>query len=371
MPSFDNKKRLRFVITLGSASFDSKGDNQITLEGYRSTADIDLAGGIQMGELRAKIYGVSASDMNAITSFAYRVEAVEPNTLVAYAIDGTSETIIYTGNIVRAWPDFNSPPDVFLHIQGVSCALNMIRAVPPRSYSGDIDVAVVMGQIAATMGMTLENNGVDQKLTDVYLDGTGMTQAFDLARMAHIDLYADGKVLAITPPNTPRQQGKPIAAIDNTDKIKALLAQWKIEHDKFAALFKEGEALEKAGDQAGAMEKYKAAKVHNTNAEVLLAQAKALKAQERPASVVGVPLVSPETGLVGYPMYDGVFLTLRTLYNPAIIPGGSIRVESSRDRASGTWQVLSMSHRLEAEKPGGAWFTTVRCVADIRVVTGR
>lgn len=371
MPSFDNKKRLRFVITLGTAEFDSKGSNQITLEGFRATADIALAGGLQMGELRARIYGVKESDMNAVTSFVYKFGAVEPNTCLVYAIDGTTETMVFAGNIVNAWPDFNSLPDVFLHIQAQAAAVNLIKAVPPRSFSGDIDVASVMGQIAASMGYSFENNGVDVKLADVYLDNTGLEQATALARMAGIDLYLDGKVLAITPANTPRQQGQPVAAIDNSEKIKALLAQWKVEHDKFDALFKEGNALEKAGNDAGAMEKWKAAKVHNTNAEVILAQAKALKAQERPASVVGVPLVSADTGMVGYPMFDGVYLTVRTLHNPAIIPGGSIRVESSRDRATGTWQVLSMAHRLESEKPGGAWFTTVRCMADIRTITGR
>ena len=291
MPSFDNKKRLRFVITLGTGDFDSKGSDQIILEGFRAVADITNAGGLQMGELRGRIYGVSASDMNAITSFAYRFGATLPNTCIVYAIDGDVETMVFAGNIVNAWPDFNSPPDVFLHIQAQAAMINLIRAVPPRSFSGTVDVASVMSQIAASMGYSFENNGVTTRLDDVYLDSTGLDQATSLARMAGVDLYLDGTTLAITPANTPRK--------------------------------------------------------------------------------TTAPVVSALTGLVGYPMFDGVYLSLRTLFNPGIIPGGTIKVESDRDRATGTWQVLSMNHRLESEKPDGAWFTSLRSMADISTITGR
>ena len=291
MPSFSNKKRLRFVITLGTGDFDSKGSDQIILEGFRAVADITNAGGLQMGELRGRIYGVSPSDMNAITSFAYRFGATTPNTCIVYAIDGTEETMVFAGNIVNAWPDFNSPPEVFLHIQAQAAMINLIRAVPPRSFSGTVDVASVMSQIAASMGYSFENNGVTTRLDDVYLDSTGLDQATSLARMAGIDLYLDGTTLAITPANTPRK--------------------------------------------------------------------------------TATPVVSAATGLVGYPMFDGVYLSLRTLFNPGIIPGGTIKVESDRDRATGTWQVLSMNHRLESEKPDGAWFTSLRSMADISTITGR
>lgn len=371
MPSFDNQKRLRFVITLGTTRFDEKGRDQITLEGFRAVADINLAGGLQMGELRARIYGVKMSDMNAITSFALKTGTLEQNTVVVYAIDGTVETMVFAGNIIRAWPDFNNMPDVFLMIQAQAAGIDLIKAVSPRSFSGDIDVASVMSQIAYSMGYSFENNGVDIKLSDVYLDNTGLEQAKDLARIAGIDLYLDGKTLAITPKNTPRQQGNPIAAIDNTEKIKEVLAKWKIEHDKFLVLFKEGQALDNAGDSAGALKKYEEAKIYNTKAEILIAEAKSLKSQERPASVTGIPLVNKDTGMIGYPMFDGTYLTVRTLYNPAIISGGAIQVESSLDRANGVWQVMTISHRLEAEKPNGAWFSQMQCVADLQAITGR
>ena len=44
MQSFDNKKQLKFLITLGTGLFGSSKNNVITLQGYRAVVEIDKAG---------------------------------------------------------------------------------------------------------------------------------------------------------------------------------------------------------------------------------------------------------------------------------------------------------------------------------------
>lgn len=291
MPSFDNKKQLRFVITLGTGKFGSSNNDTITLQGFRATADIDKAGGMMMGTLRAKIYGVKQADMNSVTTLQWKTGTLIPNTVEVYAIDGPAETLVFAGNIVNAWADYQSMPDVFLHIQAQSAFFNALKAIPPRSFKGGVDVASVMAQIARDLGYTFENNGVTTRLVDVYLPNTGMEQAKDLARAAGCDLYLDDKILAITPPNVPRR--------------------------------------------------------------------------------VIIPLISPASGLVGYPTFDGVGVNFQTLFNPAITFGGSIKLETDVQQAAGEWVVTSVGHRLESEKPGGAWFSNVRGNQNGLAVVGR
>lgn len=291
MPSFENKKALRFVITLGTGKFGSSDNDTITLQGFRATADIDKAGGMMMGTLRAKIYGVAQADMNSVTTLQWKPGTLIPNTVEVYAIDGAAETQVFAGNIVNAWADYQGMPDVFLHIQAQSAFFNTLKAVPPRSFKGRVDVATVMGQIARDLGYTFENNGVTTQLVDVYLPNTGMEQAKDLARAAGCDLYLDDKILAITPPNVPRK--------------------------------------------------------------------------------VIIPLISPASGLVGYPTFDGVGVNFQTLFNPAITFGGSIKLETDVQQAAGEWVVTSVGHRLESEKPGGAWFSNVRGNQNGLAVVGR
>lgn len=294
--SYAYKKRLRFVVTLGTGKFGSSNNDQIVLEGFRATAEIDKAGGVQLGTLRAKIFGVKQSDMNAVTSFTMQPPQgggylYQPNTVEVFAIDGDAVTLVFSGNIVNAWGDYQGQPDVFLHIQAQSAFFNQLRPVAPLSIKGGIDVAIVMERIARDMGLTFENNNVSTILTDVYVANTLTEQAKELARAANFDLYIDDNVLAITNRYAPRKGV--------------------------------------------------------------------------------IPLLSAETGLIGYPTFDGIGVNFQTYYNPAITFGGAIQLKTDVYRASGEWTVASVNHRLESEKPGGAWLSSVRGNVYGIITTGR
>lgn len=70
-----------------------------------------------------------------------------------------------------------------------------------------------------------------------------------------------------------------------------------------------------------------------------------------------VPLISPSSGMQGYPAYAPNGIIVTSTYNPAFIPGGHVKVQSSLPRTEGTWQILALTHTLDAEIPGGNWFT--------------
>lgn len=280
MPSFDNLKQLKFIITLGTGTFGSSQGNQIILQGLRATVDIDKAGGMMMGTLRARIYGVSQQDMNSCTTLQWKTGWIIPNTVQVFAIDGAVETLVFAGNIINAWGDYNGMPQVFLQIQAQSAYFAGITPAGPISIKGSIDVAVLMGQLASAMGLTFENNGVSVMLTNVYVPNTTKEQALDLARMCNFTLYIDDKTLAITP--------------------------------KYVA-------------RAGT-----------------------------------VPIISAQTGMIGYPTFDGVGVNFRVLFNPAIKFGGGIQIFTDIPQAKGNWIVTSVSHLLDSEKPGGSWFSTIR-----------
>ena len=278
--SFDNKKELKFVITLGTGKFGSSNANQITLQGFRAQALIDRAGGMMMGQLRAKIYGVSQADMNSITTLQWKPGNTVTNTIQVFAIDGAQQSLVFTGYIINAWGDYAGVPQAFLMIQAQQAFLNQVQAVPPRSYAGPVDVATVLGQICNDMGFTLENNGVSVMLTDVYVANTNIQQIRTLAKAANIDIYFDDTILAICPRNAPR--------------------------------------------------------------------------------TAFVPIISPQTGLVGYPTFDGTGVNFMSLFNPLIVFGGLVDIQTSITQAAGKWIASNIGLNLESEKPGGSWFSTVR-----------
>jgi hypothetical protein len=74
-----------------------------------------------------------------------------------------------------------------------------------------------------------------------------------------------------------------------------------------------------------------------------------------------IPLISPKTGMIGYPTYSNLGVDVRTLYNPSIGLGGKIQVQSSLTAASGIFPVYGLHHHLACETPDGPWFSTVLC----------
>jgi hypothetical protein len=73
-----------------------------------------------------------------------------------------------------------------------------------------------------------------------------------------------------------------------------------------------------------------------------------------------VPLLSKDTGMKEYPVFDKKGIKIECLYNPAIQLGGLISVKSAVKAASGTWRVNGLTHELESEKPNGRWESIIK-----------
>lgn len=80
------------------------------------------------------------------------------------------------------------------------------------------------------------------------------------------------------------------------------------------------------------------------------------------------PLISPQTGMVGYPTFNSSGIVVTTLFNPALKFGGLVDVKSSLTPACGKWSVYSMSHDLESQTPDGNWFTRIQATAQDLIV---
>lgn len=74
-----------------------------------------------------------------------------------------------------------------------------------------------------------------------------------------------------------------------------------------------------------------------------------------------IPLISPTSGLINYPRYTSQGIALRTIFNPNILFGGQIKLETSLMAAQGTWYVNKVSYDLSSQLVNGPWFTDIEC----------
>jgi hypothetical protein len=75
-----------------------------------------------------------------------------------------------------------------------------------------------------------------------------------------------------------------------------------------------------------------------------------------------IPLVSKDSGMVGYPSFTNLGVMVKMLYNKNITFQGQMQIESAVKPANATWTIFSISHDLESMVPDGAWFTTAEGV---------
>lgn len=77
-----------------------------------------------------------------------------------------------------------------------------------------------------------------------------------------------------------------------------------------------------------------------------------------------IPLLqlSPQSGLEGYPELEKFGIVITSLFNPAMVAGGQIRVTGSDvPNANGLWAPFLVDHILESNNPGGRWHSTAQC----------
>lgn len=282
------RRAIDITINRGKDASGKPAGPDLNLSGMRAHALIQQLGGGQQGVMQLQVFGLPLSTINDLTRYGMIRNQIGENSILLAAGDvGGAMSTAYTGVIQESVGDFRAMPDVPMNILAFSALTDAIRAVPGAGYSGAVDVATIMADLAKQMspqpqGLAFENHGVSVMLSSPHLKGTLLDQVKSMARAANINFSIENGTLAIWPKGGHRR-GDPI-------------------------------------------------------------------------------LVSPETGMVGYPSFGGgQGLVVTTLYMPTVHLGSRIEVKSSITPACGIWAVYSVTHELQSETPNGRWFTQLMC----------
>jgi hypothetical protein len=79
----------------------------------------------------------------------------------------------------------------------------------------------------------------------------------------------------------------------------------------------------------------------------------------------GIPVISPASGLIGYPSFEHSTIIIRTVFNPLIKQGGQIQIPQSETitAARGNWNVIQIDASLSSQVPDGPWEMEVKAVS--------
>jgi hypothetical protein len=184
----------------------SNGANQVKLTGRRVSATIVKAGGRSLGELQLRVFGMTLSQMNQLSTLGALPSQPRKNsvTIEAGNVGGAMATV-FMGNITDAWTDFGNSPEVAFQVSAFEGYNARIKASSPSSYKGPSDAATVLQDLATRAGYTFENNGVSAIIYNTYLSGTVGEQIEDICQHAGIAKIIENNVLSIWPANGTRK----------------------------------------------------------------------------------------------------------------------------------------------------------------------
>lgn len=181
--------------------FAGSNANQVTLKGLRVSAEIHKAGGASQGEAQLRIYGMSLQLMNQLSTLGRTPVILGKNEISISAGDDSAPlALVFKGTITQAYTDLGGAPESMFQVSAYSMAYQAVQSIPPTSFRGGVDVAVIMQNLATQMGLSFENNGASVMLSNPYFEGSAKSQAEAAVAAAGIEWNAgDNGVLAIWP----------------------------------------------------------------------------------------------------------------------------------------------------------------------------
>jgi len=195
------RRRIELTLQLGTGAFGEAGKNEVTLSGHRVQVSIVKAIGPASGEAMIRVYGVPLERINEITSLNSAAEVARDNRVIVKAGDDLNGmATVFIGQIVLSQFDLSDQPEAAINIMAHGNGLDPVRKVPPLTYTGPTDAAIVMQDIAARMRKTFENNGVSVVLSRPYFKGSPWEMAQECVKAAGIQWNGgEDDIVAIWP----------------------------------------------------------------------------------------------------------------------------------------------------------------------------
>ena len=202
------EREITITFQLGKGSFGESGFNTVNLAGYRCSVEIDRAALPYQGQATARIYGLTPSIMNRLSTlggspgFSGRLNLMTIS--AGDAVGGMFQ--IFEGIITNGYQDYGSMPEVSFVAEAAVSALDLLKPSGATSYSGNADVATILSGMASRMTppLSFQNFGVTMNLPQAYFYGCLLDQIRSVIIAANINGEIINGTLYIWPRNSPR-----------------------------------------------------------------------------------------------------------------------------------------------------------------------
>lgn len=292
-------RRLRLTLTLPRAVFRGTGSNTLTLTDLRMAARLEGSGNLT-NSLNIDVFGMAQADMNSVTTLFGQ---------------STDKSAVVTNAIVKL-EALNGTAWVTLFTGGV------IEAYPNYASMPDVSMSIMAqtgfgAQITPSIPTSFRGSITYSALAAQLAGSLGFAFENNGVTGAAISPYLPGSLIF---------------------QLRALADQGKFDYYLTA----------QGGVTSG-----------GAAAETTLVICP--RGQGRVGKLTA--LLTPQSGLVGYPQPQKFGLAVTALFSPLFELGAPLLIQGSTiPLAEGTWFPYHYEHTLDSLKPNGQWFTRMDCL---------
>lgn len=191
-------KTVQIAVTLGKGAF-SEGGNTKVIEGLACDVSVLKPGLPEKNSASVKIWGLKYEDMAQLTMLAFRpLESLYNSLSIRAGVKGNALSVVFQGEIISAFADFNQQPDPCMQIEADSGSYPQQLAVPVATVKGAVEADKLFAQFAAEAGYSYANRGVSASVQNAWLPGSPIDKMTKLARDIGCELIIDdGEVLVM------------------------------------------------------------------------------------------------------------------------------------------------------------------------------
>ncbi|QNT78287.1 baseplate hub protein [Entomobacter blattae] len=315
---------------------------------YRIACTVVVLGGKDHPHCSLSIFNMGREKMAALSRFGnmglfrYANNGQTIGVTVYAGESPTHMTRIFEGGMLQCHADFSSAPDPFLFLQASTLSDIQLKPRMATSFEGDIEAAAIIRQIAEDNGLVFENNGVKTIIHNPYFSGSAREQIAKCAAVGRFNYVVENGLLAIWPLGGGRQRATQSSAQSTTQRAAKITTAQSTAQSNAQSTGSSGDGF--AGSEF-------------TGGAGFIGAGFTGNGQEKANAF---PLISPQTGLIGYPSFNGTMVGLRCLFRNDIRNGDIIEVKSDFFGASGYYVVHGLSHSLSTEESQGPWFTDIQ-----------
>ena len=185
------------------------GQEAITFKDFAVSVSIDKSGCPAYPKASVVLKGLSLNTMERLTHLGFKSFSLKRNKInISAGEKGKTLSVVFKGEIVNAWADFNAAPSPVFKIEANCGLFPALIPQPPISVNGNQTVTGLIDQITKEIGYTLENNDLTASIKDCIIDGDPVTKMRRIADAVGVDLiFDDEKVVLIKNHGTRKTQG--------------------------------------------------------------------------------------------------------------------------------------------------------------------